>query len=493
MSRRQRKQALTSSCSSRWAGAITRSSEDAWGLAERNLAAHARSLRAQTGRIRRRLAVAAGERAGSIRGYGDQAERWHMQRRLQMLQARLADVDGRLAAGRVAVCRGGRRLARARHDLAAAGLDERAWQQRWESARLFVTADGEADKYLGNETIRWHPDGQWLELKLPVPLAHLANSPRGRYRIENVRFGYRGDDVAGQAESGAVRYDISYEPAKRRWYLDASWKTQPRSLPALAELRVGWVLAVDLNAGHLAGWVLDPSGNPVGQPHTIPLHLTGCTTTTRDGRLRAAVSQLLSLARASRCAAVVIEDLDFRQARDEGRERSGRRPSRGRRGRAFRRMVAGIPTARFRDRLVQMASNIGLAVVAVDPAYTSVWGAQHWLGAVRQICADASGHHAAAVVIGRRALGQRARRRERCDSTRPEDREQRAANSAVPTTPAPAGLLQAPDRKPRDRKARGQPQLRHKTQSAERASPGDQATQDRSGPPEAAISHSLPR
>ena len=253
------------------------------------------------------------------------------------------------------------------------------------------------------------------------------------------------------------------------------------------------MLAVDLNAGHLAAWVLDPSGNPVGQPHTIPLQLAGWGTTTRDGRLRAAISDLLGLAHANGCAAVVIEDLDFGQAHDEGRERSGRRPSRGRRGRAFRRTVAGIPAARFRDRLIQMASSTGLAVVAVDPAYTSRWGAQHWLGAVQQISADASGHHAAAVVIGRRALGQRARRRERCDSTRPEDREERAANSAVRTVPASAGLPEALDRKPRDRKARGQPQPRQRTRPAERASPGDQATQDRSGPPEAAMYHSLPR
>jgi hypothetical protein len=493
VSRRQRKQAMTELCSSRWAGAITRTSEDAWGLAERNLQAQARSLRARIGRIGHRLAGAAGERTGKTRGYGSQAERWEKQRRLQALQARLADVETRLAEGRVSICRGGRRLARGRHNLSAAGLDERAWRQRWESARFFLTADGEADKNLGNETIRWHPGQSWVEIKLPRPLVHLANRPHGRYRIENVHFAYRGDDVAGQAESGALRYDISYDPGKRRWYLDASWTTRPRSLPSLDDLRVGRVLAADLNAGHLAAWVLDPSGNPVGQPSTIPLQLAGLGTATRDGRLRAAISALLVVARASGCAAVVIEDLDFGQARAEGRERSGRRPSRGRRGRSFRRMVAGIPAARFRDRLVQMATNTGLAVVAVDPAYTSRWGAQHWLGAVQQICAAATGHHAATVVIGRRALGQRARRRERRDLTRPEDREERAANSAVPTAPAMAGLPEAPDRKPRDRKARGQPQPRQKTRPAERASPGDQATQDRSGPPEAAMSNSLPR
>jgi len=92
----------------------------------------------------------------------------------------------------------------------------------------------------------------------------------------------------------------------------------------------------------------------------------------------------------------VIEDLDFVAWREEGRERSGRRPSRGKRAKGFRRLVAGLPTGKFRDRLVQMAANNGVAVIAVDPAYTSRWGAEHWLEHLGQISPEASGHHAAA-------------------------------------------------------------------------------------------------
>jgi hypothetical protein len=54
-------------------------------------------------------------------------------------------------------------------------------------------------------------------------------------------------------------------------------------------------------------------------------------------------------------------------------------------GKAFRRTVTGIPTAKFRDRLAGMARHAGLSVIAVDPAYTSKWGAQHWLGALKEI------------------------------------------------------------------------------------------------------------
>jgi hypothetical protein len=441
-------------------------------------------LRARIERIRRRLAVPVGGRCGRSRGYESAGERYQKQRRLQVLQCRLVRVEARLDDGRVSICRGGRRLARARHHLDEVGITAVQWQQRWQASRLFICADGEADKRWGNETIRFHPDKGWVEIKLPGPLADLANRPHGRWRLTTpVAFAHRGDEVAAQAATGAVRYDICYEPNRQRWYLDASWKTPTTTSPSVDELGEHPVLAVDMNAGHLAAVVVDSCGNPMGVPVTISLDLAGLSTPTRDGRLRAAVSSLLGLAGTHGCRAVVIEDLDFAAAREQGRERTSRRPSRGRRGRSFRRLVAGIPTAQFRDRLVQMTANRGLWVVAVDPAYTSQWGAEHWLGALRQLSPEASGHHAAALVIGRRGLRQRARRRERCDSTRPEDRQEGATNSAVRAMPAPTGLSEQHSRKPGNRKARGQPYPRRKTRPADRSPPGDQATQDRSGPP----------
>ena len=191
--RADRKRSLTAASSSRWAGAITRTSNDQWALGMRNLVAQGRSLGARGARIEKRLAVCCGERQGGMRGYHDAQERFQKQRRLQVLKARLAEVESRIDEGRVSVCRGGARLARVHHNLEASDLTEAGWRQRWEAARLFVTADGEADKRLGNETIRWDPTNGWLELRLPSPLAHLANCSRGRYRIEGVAFPYRGD------------------------------------------------------------------------------------------------------------------------------------------------------------------------------------------------------------------------------------------------------------------------------------------------------------
>jgi hypothetical protein len=472
-SRRVRKQQLTALSSSRWAGAITRTSDDQWDLAERNLKAGQRSLMARIGMLERRIALPTGEKGG----YATRAERWEKQQRLQRLRARAAVVRRRVDDGHVTVCRGGARLARARHNLDAARFTPAGWRSRWEAERWFITADGEVGKKWGNETIRWHPAEQWAEIKLPAPLSRLANRPHSRYRLScPVSFPHRGDEVAAQADTGAVRYDLSYDPARDRWYLDASWRIPPEPAPAVEELRAAPVLAVDLNHDHLAVWAVTTDGNPAGPPVTIPLVLAGLSASQRDGRLRAAISSLIRIARQHGCLAIAIEDLDFAAAREQGRERHGRRPARGNRGKGFRRLTAGIPTARFRDRLTQMTRNAGLWVIAVDPAYTSRWGREHWLTPLReQVSSIASGHHAAAVVIGRRAHGHQARRRAGVTGADQRIRRRRA------TPRAPAATRT--NRDGRSRKAQRQPHPWRKTVPADRPRPPDQATQHRPGSP----------
>jgi IS605 OrfB family transposase len=477
-SRARRKRVLTAASSSRWAGAITRTSDDAWRLAGQNLRAQRSGLTARIRRIEARLPAPAGGKASRPRGYATPAERHAKTVRLQTLRVRLAQVERQLEAGAVSVVRGGKSLLRTRSNLGAAGLTESRWRREWESARLFLTADGEKDKTWGNETIRFNPDAGWLELKLPAPLASLANQPHGRYRFSAaVAFGYRSDEVAAQAATGAIRYDISHDPARDRWYLHASWKTAPAPAASLDELRQQPVVAIDVNHGHLTAAVIAPDGNILGAPATIGLNLAGLPAATRDGHLRTAISSILDSARQNGARAIVIEDLDFAEARAEGRERAGSRPSRGRRGRTFRRVVAGIPTARFRDRLTQMASNAGLSVIVVDPAYTSRWGAEHWLAPLRKHHPEATGHHAAALVIGRRGLGHRARRRATGNQTAPEDAA-RPAQARPRTTPAARTAPRKPATPPGPRQPPGT-----KTRRPHRTTAGDQAAHDRSEPP----------
>jgi hypothetical protein len=408
--RADRKRTLTAQSSSRWAGAITRTSNDQWRRGWRNLLDARAGLRWAIHAIDRRLQAPVRGRHGRVRGYSSQAERYQKQRRRQHLMARLVQVERQLQQGRVRVVRGGRALSKVRHHLPDAKLAEEEWRQRWAAERLFLTADGEANKPFGNETIRVNPEEGWLELKLPGPLAYLANRPHGRYRLScPIRFAHRGDEWAAQVASGAVRYDITYQPDRDRWYLSASWRPLSQPVVTVQQAVAGGILAVDLNAGHLACWQVDKSGNPVGVGSDIPLALDGLPASRRDAWLRAAISSLLALAQQRGCTAIGIENLDFTDIRQAGRETLGR----GRRGKRFRRVVAGIPTRQFRDRLAQMAANRGIAVVAIDPGWTSVWGEAYWRRPLqaRYPQRTITRHHAACVVLGRRALGLRAARR----------------------------------------------------------------------------------
>jgi hypothetical protein len=471
-----RKRTLTGQSSSRWAGTITRTSNDQWQRATANLVDRRIALRRASRTIRLRLAVPVGRRQGRVRGYDSRAERFTKQSRLLRLEAELAEVEGRLAAGRVSVCRGGRRLAKLRHTLDQARLTEERWRPRWRAERLFLTADGDAQYPLGNGTIAVHPEQRWCEIKLPVPLVHMANRPGGRYRLAcPVGFTYRGQEWAAQATSSSVRYDINFDPTRTRWYLDASWRL-PAVLPvSLEELRDERAVGIDLNADHLACWVLDASGNPVGPPHTIPLDLDGMPASTRDGRLQKAISAVLRLAIKGGCRSLLVENLDFADARQRGRETLGR----GRRGKRFRRVVAGIPTRSFRTLLVGMAANYGLSVIAVDPGWTSKWGRRYWQTPLKESTKRSvivSGHHAAAVVIGRRGLGLGARRRPGVPG-----HDRRIVAGELPARPDHQRSGRKGPGPPGGQRAAGHPR---KTRPAERNQPGDQVAQDRSGPPE---------
>ena len=400
----ERKRDLTGDSSSRWAGAITKATHDQWALSRRAQAAHLAGLDAAIDAIGRRLSLPLGEKGsrGAAGGYRSAREWFGKSRRLAALRERREQVAADLTAGKVRVVRGGRRLARARHHLEAAGLTEAQWLERWQAIRWFLSADGESGKRYGNETIRITPDGR-LSLKLPAPLADLANSPRGRYVLAaRVLFAHRGREWADRVQADqAVAYRIHLDAQRGRWYVDASWQRPLTRTPPLETALAQGVVGVDANADHLAAWRLDTCGNPVGAPRRFDYDLSG-SAAHRDAQLRHALSRLLHYARRTGAAAIAIEDLDFTSAKT--RERYGH-------NRRFRKVIHGIPTGRFKARLASMAAKHDIALIAVDPAYTSRWAAQHWQQPTSTPTRTTNRHEAASLVIGRRAQGHRARRR----------------------------------------------------------------------------------
>lgn len=455
--RQVRKQGLTASTSSRWAGAITRTAIDSYDLGMRGLNAHVDSLTAAISTLSARLAAPIGGKSREadrphtkpVRGYATEAERFHKSRRKAHLEARLAQARARQEAGQPRIVAGGSRLWRNRQNLAETPMTVAQWQQRWTDERMFLTADGESGKRFGNETIRVTDEGV-LILKVPGALV-AEHGTRLRITAPVSLSTHRGGEWADRITADrAVRYDLHRDP-RGRWYLDASWGYEQAPAAPLASLRTQRTLGVDLNDGHVDAAVVDPHGNVIGIPDRLDFTITG-STTRRDAQVRHVITRLIHLATEHGCASISIENLNFDEARNTGRETVGR----GRRGKRFRRTVAGIPTATFRNRLAGMAATAGLSVIAVDPAYTSRWGRQHWLPALQTSDPTIDGHRAAAVVIGRRSLGHRARRkpvgpvtRQRTrdgQPTRPAPRRPQSSRSRVTATPRAHDAAGPPDR-----------------------------------------------
>ena len=438
-----RKKALTAESSARWANAIIAANNDQYRLARHAQHRHIEGLKAGITTIEKRLAEPTIDtltheqrrerrKAKLTKGYATQAERFQKQRRLQRLRAELARVCADRDDHRVHVVEGGKRLAKASHNRDAADLTPSGWREDWECARYRIGALGSGDEPFGNLTLTVAPDGGEVSVRLPKPLEHLANAPHGRYVLSgNAVFSYRADEWRARITGGMpVSYAVTRIRGRDGRYLTASWGCPPTvfgpvSVPGPGgEVRAdGPVVGVDLNDGHLALRRLDEHGNPVGSPQRIDLDLTG-SSARRDAQVRHAITRLIHYTLGNGVENVAVEDLDFADARTVGRETMGR----GARGKRFRKTVAGIPTAVFRNRLTAQTTRHGIGLFAVNPAYTSEWGGKYW----RTPYENVTRHQAAATVIGRRAQGFKARRREGVTRTRPEDRVVRATDQAAP-------------------------------------------------------------
>lgn len=361
-------------------------------------------------------------------GYPTTAERYQKVRRRQVLTARLVRVERSLANGDVSLLPGGRRRLRNRLHLADADIIADSWADEWATARAWCGASGSTGEHGGNRVFKLDPHTGALSITVPRPVAQKFALPVSHARAAGgtltlataARFTHHGDELRNRiAGRLGVRFDL--EPVYRggrvvKLYLRASWtREEPPPAPTLHTARDSGLLGVDLNGDHLALARVDRCGNPVGAPGTIALEQRG-STSLRDARLREAITALLDHAEVTGAGTIVIEDLGF--ADPSTRETTGR----GRKGKRFRRTVAGIPTAQLRTRLTAMAARRDITVVCVDPRYTSTRG-KIWaprLSTRATICSTrpgnpvvvefpdvATGHHGAAVAIARRGLGLR--------------------------------------------------------------------------------------
>jgi IS605 OrfB family transposase len=312
-------------------------------------------------------------------------------RRLGILRDRQTVIRAELKRPAPALCFGSAKLFNAQHHLEANGYADHAeWQEAWRAARASqFFCLGSKDETGGNQTCTGTlaADGA-IMLRLRLPDAVRDGGPK-YIDLGPVRFGYGHDVVTAAIQAHA---EGQGEALSWRFVHDAKgWRVFVSLFQALAAAAPDFArgcLAVDMNAGFLAAAFVDAQGNPKGR-FTVPMLTQHRRTDQVEAAIGAAAARLVTLAK-RRGAPIVIEDLDFEAKKTRLREEARPRMAR---------MLSAFAFNGFRQMLERRAARESVAVVAVDPAYTSFQGRARFMERY-----GLSVHHAAAVVIGRRAM-----------------------------------------------------------------------------------------
>ena len=328
-------------------------------------------------------------------------------RRLANLRHRLAALEADIAAGRVRLCFGSKRLWRKQRNLEANGYgSHQEWLRDWRDSRsdeFFVlgSRDETAGCQLCVATIA--EDGS-LNLRVRMPDA-LAEQ-HGKYLlIQNVRFAYGHEQVLAALQSNAeyTRYRREHgEKAARSTNLGQAisyrfkrdgrgWRvfvtTRMMDVPVVTDRWRG-AIGVDLNADHLAVAETDASGNCLNA-WRVPLVTYRKSTHQTEALIGDAVAGVVEYARDAG-KPIVIEELDFRQKKAvlEGESRR------------YSRMLSSFSYGKVKAYFVSRGHRQGVEVHQVNPAFSSVIGRVKFMERY-----GLSVHQAAALVLARRLLG----------------------------------------------------------------------------------------
>ena len=328
-------------------------------------------------------------------------------RRLANLRSRLAGLEADIAAGRVRLCFGSKKLWRKQYDLKANGYGSpEAWLEEWRDVRsneFFVL--GSRDETAGCQlcVTSIADDGTLtLRLRMPDGLAGL----HGKYLVvPNVRFAYgheqvlaalqsNADYVAHRREHGdkAARATALGQAISYRFKRDAKgWRVfATTELPELEITTDRWrgAIGVDLNADHVAVAETDSSGNYVNA-WRVPLVTYGKNTNQAEALIGDAVASVVQYAREVG-KPIVIEKLDFRQKKAvlEGESRK------------YSRMLSSFAYGKVKAYFLSRGYREGVEIIEVNLAYSSVIGRVKFMERYGLTVNQAAG-----LVLARRLLG----------------------------------------------------------------------------------------
>jgi IS605 OrfB family transposase len=410
-SRTTRKKALTVNTSSRWAGSITRVSQDQYELAGRNNQACLNQYTSELGGVEKQLAKLASQEKSKLASQGKSKhavkhKQFDLQKEKHRLETLIIKRRKHEEQNHYPTVLGGSKLFKK-----VCNGNEQA-KTSWSERRLFLTADGESGAPCGNQTIKINKQDQ-LVIKIPKGL-QTEYPGQSHYQLKAPVILHQGEKYIRAHIAGdlAVSYTIRLENGVWLLFINldiartcvssphpTSKDDQKATSKDDQHSNNKYTLGVDLNADHLAAWRIDQYGNPVGEPKAFHFATAGSSTHSQAQVLHA-LDQLFHYCKRTQVHTIALEDLQgFTGAKSRNSNSKGKR---------FRRLVSNMPVALIQARLRDKAYSQNIKIIRVNPAYTSQLAKKYWLSrnpnkTSRNI------HFAAAIVIARRSLGYQAR------------------------------------------------------------------------------------
>lgn len=231
----------------------------------------------------------------------------------------------------------------------------------------FVGSKGET---CGNQVCQF--DGVNLKVRVPKALeakygdyveCTLNSFPYGQQKILEA-INTSGVTVGKYGTKTPIRYGLAmtyrFYAKNFRWFMAVSFDLPSVSVVA-RPVRYG-AIGIDLNPDSI-GWAYTDNDGNLTHHGQIPLYFSG----KRTGQVKAiigdAVCELTTLATTFSCP-IVCESLDFSRKKQDLRER----------GRKYARMLSNFSYSRFFESLSGRCGNLGIELIQVNPAYSTVIG-----------------------------------------------------------------------------------------------------------------------
>ena len=301
----------------------------------------------------------------------------HKQRKLTSQQDRLTA----LKKTKPSLVFGGKKLWYSQFNLEENGYaTHEEWLTDWRETRASnFTLVGSKDETNGNQNCQLLPDGT---LKIRVPSCY--ESVFGKYYlIKDVRFAY-GQSNVEYALNNKQALTFRFVKKEGKWYVFCSFELP--ETPTVSYRRNG-MLGIDLNPSVIGWSYCDGSGNLKAKGQ-IRINVSDKRKNQTTAIIGDAVKQLVDLASFYQCP-IAVESLDFSRKKAAMKE-SGIR---------YSRMLSNFAYGCFFQRLNSRAFKLGIEVISVNPAYSSLIGLTKFMSLY-----GLSSDTAAALVLARRAL-----------------------------------------------------------------------------------------